>query len=311
MKFRRGKNDGGRRPRWRESEAAADSSRRSAKRSDSEKPSISSQPRQRPSQTSPTGRATASKIWRFWLQRTGLLILLIAVIVSLCNVLSLSTDAEIMPVTRGNNSSFLRKQSVYKAAADKLLASSIWNRNKITINTEAFNRKMVSQFPELADVSVSLPLLAHRPVVYIQPSQPVAVLDAANGSYVIDDAGKALLPSAQLSSAAKLPQIVDQSGLHVRLNHQVITADDVAFIQTVLAELSAKHIGVSSLVLPASSRELDAYIAGQPYYGKFNLANNDPRRQAGTFLAALAQLQQQHATPHYIDVRVDGRAYYQ
>ncbi|HVV66560.1 MAG TPA: hypothetical protein VHB72_00620 [Candidatus Saccharimonadales bacterium] len=311
MKLGRKKAAQGRQPRWRQGNDAVGATYRGSNRDDRDIP-VDRQPRQRGAAAAASAQAKASRMWRFWLQRTGLLILLVALVISVCNVLSLSTNAEIKPVTQSGSGSFLRSQATYQSAADKLLAASIWNRNKITIDTAVFNRNMMAQFPELASVSVSLPLLAHRPVVYIQPSKATAVLNAANGSFVIDDNGKALLPSAQLPSAGQLPQITDQSGLHVELNHQVLTADDVNFIQTVLAELSAKHIGVSSLVLPASSRELDVYIAGQPYYVKFNLQSGDARQQAGTFLAALSQLQKQHVTPpHYVDVRVDGRAYYQ
>jgi hypothetical protein len=71
-------------------------------------------------------------------------------------------------------------------------------------------------------------------------------------------------------------------------------------------------MSVGSMILPAGTSELDVHLAGQPYFVKFNLNNNDPRQQAGTFLAAIANLQKNHITPaQYIDVRVDGRAYYQ
>lgn len=310
MKFGRKKPAKGRQPRWRQSGEAAGVTYRGSSHAGQEVPT-DHQPRQRGAAATASVHARVSRLWRFWLQRTGFLILLVVVIVSLCNILSLSTSAEIKPAAQNGSNPFLRNQAAYQVAADKLLAGSIWNRNKITIDTAAFNRAMMDQFPELASVSVSLPLLAHRPVVYVQPSQPAAILSTAGGSFVVDDSGKALLPSAQYPPAGQLPHITDQSGLHVELNHQVLTADDITFIKTVLAELSAKHISVSSLVLPPSSRELDVYITNQPYYAKFNLENGDARQQAGTFLAALSQLQRQHVTPHYIDVRVDGRAYYQ
>jgi cell division septal protein FtsQ len=250
----------------------------------------------------------------FWLQRFGLVILLVAVVVSLANVLSLSVDAEILPLTSGASSSLLGDQAAYQAAADRLLGSSIWNRNKITIDTAKISRQMLAQFPELASASVTLPLLAHRPLIYVQTAEPALVLMASNGSFVLDDNGKALLPAGQLPSlgSLNLPQVTDQSGLHVELNHQVLTTSDVSFVQTVVAQLAAKHFTVSAMTLPAGASELDVHLSGQPYFIKFNLENDDPRQQAGTFLATQAQLQRQNVTPgQYIDVRLDGRAYYQ
>jgi cell division septal protein FtsQ len=252
-------------------------------------------------------------LWAQFSRRVGVLILALAIVISVFHLLSVSSQARIVPLTSSAASSaFLRNQADYQAAADKLLTSSLWNRNKITIDTGQISRGMVAQFPELASASVTLPLFAQRPTVYVQPAQAALVVAADNGAFVIDQNGRALMPSANLPTAHNLPQIVDQSGLQIKTGHQVLTADDVGFVQTVIAELSAKHTAVSSMVLPAASRELDVYIAGQPYFVKFNLANDDARQQAGTYLATAAQLQRQHVTPaHDVDVRVDGRAYYQ
>ncbi|HVV25885.1 MAG TPA: hypothetical protein VHC21_02540 [Candidatus Saccharimonadales bacterium] len=260
----------------------------------------------------PAAKLNARAVRRFWAQRFGLIILCTAVLVAIISVLSLSTHAEIMPLKSSDKGAFLRDQATYQAAADKLLASSIWNRNKITIDTGAFSQHLMQQFPELSSVSVTLPLLVHRPVVYLQPAQPALILSTNNGSFVIDDRGKALLTADSSSSEAALPQVVDQSGLRVQLNHQVLSSQSVTFIQTVVAQLAAKHMTVSSMVLPAGTNELDVHLAGQTYFVKFNLHDNSARQQVGTFLATIAQLQKNNTPPaKYIDVRVLGRAYYQ
>jgi hypothetical protein len=120
------------------------------------------------------------------------------------------------------------------------------------------------------------------------------------------------LPADGSTAQSKLPQVVDQSGLQVKLNQQALTSADVSFIQTVVAQLAARKVTVSSLVLPASSNELDARIAGQTHFVKFNLHDNDARQQAGAYLATIAQLKRKNTPPsQYIDVRVPGRAYYQ
>lgn len=265
----------------------------------------------RSAQRSSTKLSTRA-VRRFWAQRFGLIILCTVLLIALINVLSLSAHAEIMPLKSTDKGSFLRDQAAYQAAADKLLAGSLWNRNKITIDTGTFSRQMMKQFPELSSVSVTLPLLAHRPVVYLQPAQPALVLATDSGSFVIDDRGKALLTADGSATESKLPQVVDQSGLRVQLNHQVLSSQSVTFIQTVVAQLAAKHMVVSSMVLPAGTSELDVHLAGQTYFVKFNLHDNSARQQVGTFLATIAQLQKNNTSPaKYIDVRVLGRAYYQ
>jgi hypothetical protein len=251
---------------------------------------------------------------RFWLQRFGLMILLVAAVASLTNVLALSSDAKVVPLTNGVNRSLLRSLTVYQQAADQKLADSLWNRNKVTIDTGGLSRQLLSQFPELNSVSITVPLLAHRPLIYVEPAQPALLLVAGNGSFVIDTRGKALLTAASMAASGRqsnLPVVDDQTGLTVQLNHQALSVENVSFIQTVAGQLTAKHFTISTMTLPTSTSELDVHLNGQPYFIKFNLKSSNPRGEAGTFLATIAQLHRQNVTPaQYVDVRVDGRAYY-
>ena len=249
----------------------------------------------------------------FWLQRTGLIILVLAALASAVNVLSLSTDAKVIPLTTSSSQTLLRPASVYEAAASRQLSHSVWNYNKITINASGLSRQLLSQFPELSSVSVTIPLLAHRPLVYVEAAQPALILISSNGSYIVDTSGKALISAATPVglNRPQLAQLTDQSGLRIQTGKQALPASDISFIQDVIAQLAAKQYTVSGMALPAAASELDVKLKGQPYFVKFNLDSNNPRGEAGTFLATIAQLKRQNITPaQYVDVRVDGRAYY-
>jgi hypothetical protein len=252
---------------------------------------------------------------RSWLQRSGLIVLLVAIIASVINILSLSADAKVVPLAVTGSRPILQPTSVYAAAATSQLKSSVWNRNKITVDTSKLSHQLLSQFSELSSVSVTLPLLAHRPLVYLQPAQPALILVTQTGSaYVVDISGKALLKDATAAgfSQPNLPVVNDQSGLTLALNKQALSTDDVRFIQTVAAQLAAKQITISGMTLPPAASELDVHFGGRPYLAKFNLQSSNPRGEAGTLLATIAQLSRQNVVPaQYIDVRVDGRAYYQ
>ena len=243
-----------------------------------------------------------------------MLVLLFVGVASLVNILSLSPHSKVQPLDADQSREFIRDESVYQAAADKLLAKSILNRNKLTIDSNGLSRDLERQFPELASVSMTVPLFAHRPLVYIQPAQPVVIISGTSGSYALDKTGKAIEPTAALSSSvqARLPKITDQSGLELRKNQQALSSDDIEFILTVTSQLRAKGLIVTDMTLPPSAAQLDVRIKDLPYYVKFNLQGRDARRQAGTFLATKSQLDRSKVTPaQYIDVRVEGRAYYQ
>jgi cell division septal protein FtsQ len=260
-------------------------------------------------------RPASNKFGHFWLQRFGFVILLLAAAASAVNIITLSASAKVVPLVSDGNRSFLRPTEVYENAASQQLKLSIWNHNKITVDTAKLSQQLLSQFPELSSVSVTVPLLAHRLLVYVQSAQPALVLvTTSNGSFVIDTTGKALVSggSTAVLRQPQLPLLNDQSGLRLQPNHQALPAASVGFVQTVIAQLAARQFAVSSMTLPAAASELDVQLAGQPYFVKFNLESDNPRGEAGTFLATIAQLRRQNTVPaKYIDVRVDGRAYYQ
>ena len=248
----------------------------------------------------------------YWLQRFGLLVLIVVILASVISGLSLSSNAHIITL-KSSGSTFLRDASNYQKVANGILASSILNKNKITIDTASFSKKMLKQFPELNAVSVVLPMLAHRPVVYLTATQPSLIITGVNGSFVLDNTGKTLRTIADANTIAsyKLPVLLDQSGLKLLLGQKVLSSTDIDFILSVMAQLSAKQVAVSGLTLPVASREIDVSIAGQPYYAKFNLQNGKSLQQVGTLIATKVRLESQGITPsHYIDVRVPGRAYY-
>lgn len=266
-------------------------------------------------QRAPVVRTTQGvKIGSFWLNRFGAIVLLAAIILSAVNVLSLSSSSKVMPMTSDPTSPLLHSPAHYEAAAHKILATSALNRNKLTFDGAKLSRDLRKQFPEITSVSVTIPLVAHRPIVYIQTARPALVLAASNGTFVLSASGRALVPSTQLAGldSLNLPLVGDQSGLGVSVGKQIITSENVSFIEDVAAQLAAKNVPIAAMTLPAATSQLDVQLTGKAYSVKFNLQSNTAMQQVGTFLATKSQLEKQGTVPaKYIDVRVDGRAYYQ
>jgi len=254
------------------------------------------------------------RLVRFWRQRLGVLLAGLIIIFCVLDILHLSPNPKIIVLSGSSDQTFLRSSEVYAQAASKLFAGSLLNGNKITVNTGEVQEKLQQQFPELADVSVTLPLISHRPVVYISPVSPGIILSSGGNTYVLSNAGTALLAATQVTEAAKqpLPLVTDQTNHKVTIGREALPSSDVSFIQTVIGELKAKGVGIDSLVLPNAAYELDVHLSGVLYYVKFNMHDTTgARQQAGTFLAVRERLQGQGVTPSsYIDVRLAGRAYY-
>jgi hypothetical protein len=206
---------------------------------------------------------------------------------------------------------FLRDRNIYARAAISAFRP-LSNHNKLTVNTGKIAADLERQFPELKAVSVSLPLIGSRPTVYLQPATPKLLLTNQSGSFILDTEGRALIAGNQVPhlSTLHIPVVTDQSLVPIELGKVALPSSSVAFITEVVGQLQIKGIGITQLVLPQDTAELQVHMNGVEYYVRYNLHAN-ARVEAGTYLAVKQYLDSNHKTPgSYIDVRVDGKAYY-
>jgi hypothetical protein len=253
------------------------------------------------------------RLVRYWRQRLGMFVAGVVLIVCVLYTLHLNNNAKVVSLAPASSGYFLQSTDVYQRAASKDFASSIFNSNKVTINAVGIEQKLQQQFPELSEVSVAIPLMSHRPIIYIAPTTPSLILTTGNGSFVLDNTGKALIGADAIAGLSKLnlPTVTDQSGLQVHSGTIALASSEVSFVRTVMAELQAKGVTVQALTLPNAAYELDVHPSGVGYFVKFNMHTATARQQAGTYLAVKSRLGAQGITPaSYVDVRLDGRAYY-
>ena len=230
--------------------------------------------------------------------------------------LQLSTMPKVVSLASSSDVPFLQDSKVYQAAASAMFSESAANRNKLTVNASGIASRLQKRFPELQSVSVSLPVLGSTPTVYIRPAEPAMVLAATNGTFIVGENGRALAEATAGTNLSRLhiPSVTDQSGLGVKVGEQVLPRSATSFISTVSGQLNQQKITVQSMTLPAAAGELDVYISGKPYFAKFNVEKasaDNALQQVGTLIALLKQLDKQGKAPtQYVDVRLDGRAYY-
>jgi len=250
---------------------------------------------------------------RYWRQRFGILLACVVLLVCAFNVLRLTSDPKIIALTTSSNAPFMQPLSVYEQAAQRLFAKSILNANKVTVDTAKIAAQLKQQYPELADVSIALPLISHRPIIYVAPTTPALILAQQEHAYVLDTNGKALADANKVAGLANLtlPTVTDQSGLKVHLGIEVLPGSEITFIDDVVKELVADHYQVNSLTLPGATSELDVRVEGKPYFIKLNVQSGDALQQVGTYAATDKYLVGKGVTPsQYVDVRLDGRSYY-
>lgn len=232
----------------------------------------------------------------------------LVLLLSMC--LRLNNDVKVVIVGQKDSQVFLRDQRVYRDAASAVFGA-LTNRNKLTVNISKISADLKKQFPELRVVSVSLPAVGGRPIVYVQPAAPKVIL-VGEGMYLLDADGRALMPANQVSrlSSLKVPVVNDQSDVSVETGKIALPKGVVSFITEVVGQYKAKNMGISSMVLPPGTNELHVKSDGVGYYVKYSLYGN-AREEVGVYLAVKARLEAERKTPgEYVDVRVSNKAYY-
>lgn len=246
---------------------------------------------------------------------TVTIVIFIVAVAILGLTLHLSSKPKLVILGDSTSRIFLQNASVYQQAAQKDLAGSALNGNKATFDAARLSDELRAQFPELAAVSVSLPIFGSQPTVYILAVDPQLILQSTDGQrYILDDAGRVLAAdTAQVTRGVSfsVPTIIDQSGLPITIGKLALPDTTVSYITEVAGQLHAAHVGVSDYVLPGGgASELDAQITGQTYIVRFNLHGN-ARIEVGDYLATAQYLSQNNKkASQYIDVMADGRAYY-
>jgi len=237
----------------------------------------------------------------FWL-------LLLVAVVCIIKALFLSNDPKIVVVGKNSvTADYVQSVEVYEASARKLMSSSVTNRSKITVDLSGMSQKLQRQYPELQDVSMSVPLIGNRPIVYIQIAAPSLILQTPSGNFALSSSGVVL---ARLKAVpANIPLILDESGTVPHVGGHYLPSSTVGFARTVAYQLKAAHMTINTFVLPAGSPyELDVRLEGQNYLIRCNL-EADALTQSGAIVGMLQQLG--GSMPgSYLDVRVPGRVYY-
>lgn len=247
-----------------------------------------------------------------WWRHIPSLIAFLALIVCVGYVLTLDTNPKVRLFQDTDNRFLLHDLSAYQKSARELMNSSVFNHTKLTVNTSSLEDKFKTRFPELTEVSITIPLSSRRPIFEILVSKPSLVVVTRNGAFVINENGQAVVKLSDVPNRANItaPSVTDESGLSVEVSKGALPTKTTGFITELVEQLKAKKVSIASMTLPAIANELHVRISGQAYFVKFDLEGR-AREQVGTFLATKQKLETEKITPsEYIDVRVDERAYY-
>lgn len=243
-------------------------------------------------------------------QHIPLLFLVITIIIG---VLYLSTvDVNVKVISKGDKSTALRDLNIYQESAQKLVSKSILNRSKLLFDSQALISEFKQQFPEISAVTVTVPIMGRRPILYIQTTKPSFILTSNNNSYLVGSNGKVLLSTQDVNNldTYNLRTVHDESGINVQPGKSALPQQQAIFISMVIEQLEKQGFKIEYLTIPTSPYDLYVRLVGTPYVVKLNILE-DPKQQVGSFIALKNKLDSEKIVPkEYIDVRVGERVFY-
>ncbi len=243
-----------------------------------------------------------NNFFKYWITRIIKLIIVSLLIVGFIRFSQLSNKVTVSSVNQSLN-------TTYATVIDNFLSKSIFNKNKLTINSTKLVQYLKNKYPDISDVKVSFGLFNQNINVKIIMSQTNIFLSTTFNAGLVDDQGRVIETNILTQKGYTIVNY--PVNLKLSIGNQVLTPSQINFIQTVLYQLNNKRISINHFNILPGADELDAYIQGKPYYIKFNLNSNDSIQQSGTFLALSHYLTINNIIPsQYIDVRIDGRAYF-
>lgn len=251
-------------------------------------------------------RAYAHKIHRH--RRTRRSVLIVATFFIVLGALLFSNRVMFSDITvLDNNASFSDddKKSL-KESFNTYLSEHPAQLFMLTLQTKEFLTALQVAHPEIKTAYFQSEFFGLKHTLRIGLRTPLLEWNVAGKKYYVDSQGV-----AYVYNYFKAPSVSveDQSGITFS-DSTNIPRRVIAYIGQLTGALQTNGIGtVSRVVIPASSREVDVYLEGREYSLKTHI-DRDAYETAGGIKSILTYLDQRGVKPAYVDVRIEGKAFY-
>ena len=196
-----------------------------------------------------------------------------------------------------------------RGAANVYFDSRPFERFRFALNQERFETAMRSVLPEVASVSLGGGKGLIATDAHITFRQPIAMWQSDAQRVYVDKDGSTFTVNYFNEPSVT---IEDQSGVAVDGKTQLVASSRLlTFAGRLVSGIDASGAGtVQKVVIPLGAlRQLDISLAGTPYRIKTHM-DREPVGQVADVVAAVKYFTEKNITPEYIDVRVEGKAYY-
>lgn len=190
-------------------------------------------------------------------------------------------------------------------AAEKGIDKQLLGENLITLSSRRLERSVIEQIPEIKSLAVTRKW-PQRLIVTVNEREPSLAWQSGGDLYLLDRDGTVI---REISGKANVAVIVDTTNLPVRIGSQPVPERFVIFSLEAMRLLKGVSGGIKQVSVIDTTSELNMAL-GDGYSIKL-----DTTREAGSQVRALksvlAELSKQGKKPsEYVDLRIEGKAYY-
>ncbi len=196
----------------------------------------------------------------------------------------------------------------YAAAIDHYFASHATERVDTATSLARLQTTLQQTYPETASVTLTNDAGLTKHTITISLRQPIARWQIGDKTYFVDQYGVRF----QSLHGHAMPQLTvkDESGLPTA-TQQIASQSLMRFIGQTIGDIEKRHaFTVEQVILPAATlRQIDLMLKDRPYRIKLSL-DRDVAQQVSDMVQALAYIDGHSLQPQYVDIRVEGKAYY-
>lgn len=199
-------------------------------------------------------------------------------------------------------------QALYDPIIQEYYGQHPIERLRFLTNERSFLGFLQSKAPEIESVVIESSSKFATSHFVITPRRPITGWTINGSQEYVDVNGTAFRRNY---FAAPQVQIVDNSGVPVTAGQAVASNRFLGFVGRLVGFAQQRGYTVEQVIIPSgTTRQVDLKIAGISYQVKCSI-DRSAGEQAEDLDRSIKHLQQRGIVPSFIDVRVNGKAFYQ
>lgn len=237
----------------------------------------------------------------------SLYFIVVAMVAALLYVLVSQTVAVVSIQIQGQELLTESQTVAYERALDEYYQARPIERLRFMLNETEMTSHMQALRPEIKTINIHTGLVPGEAYVSITPREPIATWQIAGSNQYVDSEG--VVFATNYGSTPEL-QIIDESGIQTSQTGSLTSNRFLGFIGLVIAGARQNNITVTKITIPAlTTRQVAITTKGQKTLYKLSID-----RPVGQQVEDVSRVQKhllaKGLSPSYVDVRVQGKAFY-